>query len=62
MTQLETIGELYVEQCRLNREYDKLLHALAQVVNGEIPPDRVTVDLEKRNWELRLTAEDLKPT
>lgn len=62
MTQLEALGELYLEQRRLNLEYDKLLQAMARVASGEIQPDRVTVDLEKRNWELRLTAEDLKPT
>lgn len=62
MTQLEALGELYLDQRRLNLEYDKLLQAMARVASGEIPPDRVTVDLEKRNWELRLTAEDLKPT
>lgn len=51
-----TLGRKTLELEQLNAEYDRLLAVLAMVVTGEMPVQRVRVDLEGRCWEILAEA------
>ena len=51
-----TLGRKTLELEQLNTEYDRLLTVLAMVVTGEMPAQRVRVDIEGRCWEILAEA------
>lgn len=61
MNELETIGQLYIENRQIHAEYDKLLRVLDSVARGETPAKALEVDLAERRWAIVLSAEDLAP-
>lgn len=51
------IGRKQTELDTLNSEYDRLLSLLSQVISGEVPADRVSVNLHGRSWEIAAEQE-----
>jgi hypothetical protein len=59
MTQLEQIGELYLENRRLLGEYGKLLELVQRAKDGEVRLEQITVDLAGLKWAIVMTGEEL---
>ncbi|KKM00467.1 hypothetical protein LCGC14_1804110 [marine sediment metagenome] len=52
-TMEEIIGRQQIMLENLNENYSHLLGVMAKVANGEVSPDRLTVDLDELSWKVK---------